>query len=309
MIHHVFACKSNIGDWLSAKGIQSLIRSDVTEYLCDEPFVPSTLKRLSEVPDGELVVIGGGGLFMDYFTPFWRGILGLRHKLRYCIWGVGYCDLKAQLSRADPSLLLEIVAASSFTSVRDDLTRNYLAAGRLDPPVPCPSMAMLAPAETKERRILHVSHYDLVGEEGYNSMTPIIRQFASESSRGYREIDNHIPDGSETALLGCLDLYRNAEIVVTSRLHGCIIGLAMGCKILAVSGDRKIESFMAAAGLSDWVCDTRDMSVIRQRLLMIESQQTPLEFLDRARRANVAIADRILALSGHSFAADHGATA
>ena len=40
MIHHVFANRSNIGDWLAARRIQHLLRPlTVKEHLCDEPFV------------------------------------------------------------------------------------------------------------------------------------------------------------------------------------------------------------------------------------------------------------------------------
>ena len=42
-VYHVFANRSNAGDWLSARGIQSLLGPvSVTELLCDEPFVPET---------------------------------------------------------------------------------------------------------------------------------------------------------------------------------------------------------------------------------------------------------------------------
>ena len=44
MIHHVFANRSNIGDWLSAIGIQSLLGDiPVCEHLADAPCVPETL--------------------------------------------------------------------------------------------------------------------------------------------------------------------------------------------------------------------------------------------------------------------------
>ena len=49
MIHHVYANQSNVGDWLSARGIQSLLAPlTVTEHLCDEPFVPETLRKLAK---------------------------------------------------------------------------------------------------------------------------------------------------------------------------------------------------------------------------------------------------------------------
>src|SRR5688500_18355984 len=98
MIHHVYANRSNIGDWLSALGIQSLLGSrPVIEHLCDEPFVAETLAALSACTADDLIVIGGGGLFMDYFTPFWEGFRQIADKVPFCIWGTGYCDLKREI--------------------------------------------------------------------------------------------------------------------------------------------------------------------------------------------------------------------
>ena len=49
MITHVFANRSNVGDWLSAQGIQSLLApTPVRELLCDDPFVPDTLAALAD---------------------------------------------------------------------------------------------------------------------------------------------------------------------------------------------------------------------------------------------------------------------
>ena len=83
MIHHVFANRSNIGDWLSAIGIQALLAPcKVTEHLCDQPFVAGTLGELSTAGEGDLIVIGGGGLFMDYFEPKvddYNGLLSYNH--------------------------------------------------------------------------------------------------------------------------------------------------------------------------------------------------------------------------------------
>ena len=102
MIHHVFANRSNIGDWLSALGIQSLLAPhEVVEHLCDEPFVPDTLAALAETTADDLIVIGGGGLFMDYFTSFWAGLLEIAPRAPVCIWGVGYCDIKAEPSHQE----------------------------------------------------------------------------------------------------------------------------------------------------------------------------------------------------------------
>lgn len=124
MIHHVFANRSNIGDWLSAKGIQRLLQAaPVTEHLCDEVFVAQTLDALNRLEPSDLVLIGGGGIFMDYFAPFWVGLSRLDCLPRYCIWGVGYCDLKAEPSHPPLDLVRRIVAGSELCVVRDELTR------------------------------------------------------------------------------------------------------------------------------------------------------------------------------------------
>src|SRR5689334_13341095 len=115
MIHHVFANKSNIGDWLSARGIQALLAPcAVTEHFCDGPFVPQTLERLATLSENDFIVIGGGGLFMDYFVPFWEGFRVIAKRVPFCIWGVGYCDMKRENSRPPQALLEEIVRASKL---------------------------------------------------------------------------------------------------------------------------------------------------------------------------------------------------
>ena len=59
MIHHVYANRSNAGDWLSALGIQRLLAPlPVTEHLCDEPFVEETLQE----PAREVLRIHGAAV-------------------------------------------------------------------------------------------------------------------------------------------------------------------------------------------------------------------------------------------------------
>jgi hypothetical protein len=99
--------------------------------------------------------------------------------------------------------------------------------------------------------------------------------------------------GSEQELAKNLGHYAEADLILTGRLHGCIIGLAMGRKVLAVSGDHKLESFMQAAGLSEWVLGLDDMRSLEERLRRLPQQPTPAQFLDSARRDNLALAGRV----------------
>ena len=144
MIYHIYANRSNIGDWLSAKGIQKLLSPlKITECLCDEPFVGETIKRLSQASSQDLIVIGGGGLLMDYFEPFWKKFEPIADRVPFCIWGVGACDLKDEKSLPDKSLIDRIVKKSKLCIVRDELTRTFLSTCDIPQPVQCPSVAVV----------------------------------------------------------------------------------------------------------------------------------------------------------------------
>lgn len=293
MIHHVFANRTNIGDWLSARAIQSLLgRAPVAEYLCDEPFVPETLARLRHAGPDDLIIIGGGGLFMDYFAEFWGGFAIIAERVPFAIWGVGCCDMKRQNSRLPAALLEEVVSLSRLCVVRDELTRAALPGCTLPPPVACPTMSLVAPA-APGAGLLHVDAFDNVGEANYEAMEAFGKVFAGATGRSFQSINNLIPAGSEKSLNAVLAHYRSADLILAGRLHGCIIGLAMGRKVLAVSGDHKVESFMQAAGLGEWVLDLCDVGSVPQRLRDLASQPNPTEFITRTRAQHQQIAAQL----------------
>src|SRR5258706_7547803 len=99
--------------------------------------------------------------------------------------------------------------------------------------------------------------------------------------------------GDERALADTVDQYAAADLVVSSRLHGCIIGLAMGCKVLAVSFDRKVNAFMEAAGLKEWVCEPTDLPSLDERLAALPGQTWPRQFIKSAIERNKGVAQRI----------------
>lgn len=295
MIHHVYANRSNAGDWLSAQGIQSLLAPQpVEEHLCDAPFVPETLAALSQATPNDFIVIGGGGLFMDYFLPFWEGFRSIAARVPFCIWGVGFCDSKTRSTRLSLDLLEEIVSRSRLCVVRDELTRRLLSSCPLPPPVPCPTLlAVPSASDPTESSFLHVDHYDVVGSKVYETMVTLAQQFAQRTGRSYRQTNNLITAGSRSALAQVLNRYASADLVLSSRLHGCILALATGRRVLAVSGDRKVESFMAAAGLSDWVCDLNAIDRLEERLDALRAQVVPRAFVDAAREQNRAVGSRV----------------
>jgi polysaccharide pyruvyl transferase WcaK-like protein len=295
LIYHVFANKSNVGDWLSARGIQrALSGQSVVEYFCDEPFVEKTLEALTRVSGDDLVIIGGGGLFMDYFTPFWEGFSRISGCLPYGIWGAGLCDLKRTPSRPAVGLLTEIVQNSQFCWVRDQLTRDYLV--HCDPPEPigCPSLLELTPATEPAWSVLHVDNYTTAGADVYDAMEEFVSKWARQTCRPLLRTNNRIEPGSLDNLNRTLELYRQADVILSSALHGCIIGVALGRKVIAVSGDRKIESFMESAGLGEWVCDQAEVDRLPELFSVVAEQPSRESFLSGARQKNFDLARRVL---------------
>ena len=94
---------------------------------------------------------------MDYFIPFWEAFRPLADRIPFCIWGVGYCDIKHEPSLPPDYLIKEIIAKSKLTIVRDELTRTYLRDLELLAPVPCPSINFVDPVHEKGKDIFACS--------------------------------------------------------------------------------------------------------------------------------------------------------
>ena len=297
MIHHVFANKSNIGDWLSAMGIQSLLADKkITDHLCDEPFVEGTIATLKHATPSDAILIGGGGLFMDYFAPFWRGLAEIDPRVPLFIWGVGYCDLKDEPSRPPLDLLGPIIDRAVMCAVRDDLTRRLLERPSLPEPAGCPSLCVIAPRSGEKFGLLHVDNYTTVGVAAYDAMTAVGEAFAASTGRPYRTTNNRIRDGSAREMDGLLMRYAKSDLVLSSALHGCIIGVGMGKKVLAVSGDYKIEQFMQLVGLREWVLtqqEALDANFLKRRLEDLTQQTIAPDALDDLRRRQQAIGRQV----------------
>jgi hypothetical protein len=233
---------------------------------------------------------------MDYFAPFWEGFRDVAARVPFAIWGVGCCDMKRHPTHPSFRLVSEIVRLSRLCVVRDELTRGWLGGCEIPPPVVCPTLVAVPSMVGQQPRLLHVDHYDNVGQEIYERMVAVAETFAERTGRSYRQTNNLIPAGHNGALQKTLDLYASADLVLTSRLHGCIIALAMGRRVLVVSGDLKVESFMDAAGLGDWVCDLDEMDSLPARLESLHRQVLPSDFIELGRRRNRDVADQVRAL-------------
>lgn len=300
-IHHVFANRSNAGDWLSAKGIQLLLGDvAVDEHLCDEPFVEQSLARLAALAPSDVVVVGGGGLLMDYFTPFWDGLVEIRARL--CLWGVGVVDIKREPSLPPRDVLRRVRQRAEVIVVRDGHTADLLGGGPDIGVAPCPSVVAVPKARRGSLGLLHVANMTTVGEQEYETMRAVGQRWAAATGRVYRETNNrHSAD--ERGLEAVLALYRSSDIVLSSALHGCLIAAAMGRPVVAVSGDRKIDEMMAQFCLNEWLLSQEEIGHIEERLTdALAHQPPPVAALERARVDGEAVAARVRTLEASSLA-------
>ena len=287
MIYHIYANQSNIGDWLSAQGIQSTFRGlPVKHYFCDTPFVQETAAALSEADERDFIIIGGGGLFMDYFAPFWKSFLPISRRVPFCIWGAGCCDVKRKTSRIQSDLLNEILPRSEFCIVRDELSRSALPQIELPPPVPCPAFLAVDTQDAVGKRVLNVVHPDIVSGPLSTRIKDLCRGFAERTGREFSQTNNWIEPGDLNSLNKVVSLYASSDLVVTSRLHGCIIALALGRKLIALSGDHKVEAFMQVAHLQKWVLDLSDVESLPEKLDRLHEQILPVSFIASTREKN-----------------------
>lgn len=297
MIYHIYANQTNIGDWVSAKGIQSVfVGLELEEHFCDGPWIEQSLAVIANAGPRDLVIIGGGGLLMNYFDNFWTGLAEFDVLPPLVIWGPGVCDLKQEASVGLVPAIRKVFEQARHVSVRDHSTRELVGMDLTPEPLICPSVLAIAPEPITRRGVLHVDNYNAVGGEIFEFMNETCRAFASQTDRPFARTNNRIDRGSADQLVTCLDNYRAADVIVSSGLHGCIIGAAMGRKVVAVSGDYKVDGFMQAVGLEDWCLDYRDAKRLPERLDQIDQQPSVADRMEQVRAANRTFGQTVRAL-------------
>lgn len=303
MIHHVYANRSNIGDWHAARSIHRLLGTSVQELLCDAPYLRTTLARLGSVDPHDVVVVGAGGLLMDYFADFWEGFLRLPVVAPLVLWGVGCCSVKHAPSSLDPALVRRIVDRADVVAVRDELTVDALPDDDRVRLVPCPSLAFdLERPTSSPPALLHATHGYTIGADVLAEVCSQAQTFAEAAGLRYAETDHRIVPDDTAALDRGVAALASAEIIVSSRLHGCLLGFAARRPVIAVSGDAKVDSFMRWAGLEEWLIDATDGTEVvglGDRLARIDRypvRNAADAAVDTARRTNLQVADAVRTL-------------
>jgi hypothetical protein len=246
VVGYVFADPTNSGDYASHLGIKLLAKTKGIDIFCHQ-----AAKRLSSPPSSigtwSGLIIGGGGLLQPVFETFWQEILDT--GIPFAIFGVGENTLGELRPIFNRDLLRDIAARALAIHVRDNRTYDAFTSCGAGGDVTiglCPSANLLQTfRDTKFRKsqnkLLHVVHPSdirLAGKE-LPQVKAQIRCLATRLSLVYVETDNLA--GFNKAIV---KKYQSADIVISSRLHGCIFSHSLGQRFIAVSCDMKTQAFV-----------------------------------------------------------------
>jgi len=320
----MYANDMNVGDYLSARGIIDILGA-VDLSVAFERHRPLARRVLGSLGPGDLVIVGGGGLMKSTFDPFWQFFAAMASErgFSYVLWGVGYCDVKGEETRGEPALLRNIMDRAILAGLRDPMSLepfDDLAQCEL---VACPSIALVQainPPPGKARDIvLRVDHPDLLAKlvqprdsAPLERLNHVVHAVGGELGLPVMVTDNllagsqrWVPDrlaprvsptrlARRTTERRAMDLvaqYQRASLVVTTRLHGAILGAAAGARIVALSADRKIDEFFGLLGLEQWVAE--DESQLTAALGALHRYEHPTDALDVMVASNRDFAARV----------------
>jgi hypothetical protein len=242
---YIYANKRNVGDYISHLGVKTIVNIDGPSSFCSPAYLKQLEKYRSRNPD-VMLVIGGGGLFLDAFTEFWNLVLAT--KLKYCVVGVGITKMYGR-KEMPPHTLKNVIASASYALVRDSESINrlgsYAQSGSVMmsvcPYLNCFSRAFWNKASHNNRLLLHMVHpSDLrLAETQLDIITRNLKAIATKLGLTYAEHSNMSANHKK-----CLHGVRNARIAVSIRLHRCIMSYGMGILFLPLYCDYKMESFV-----------------------------------------------------------------
>lgn len=270
-IFHFCANHVNIGDRISADGIFSLLHerhSNIEYYrlFCDKEFVASCTQIVEQkYTNDDLIIVGGGGLLIQYFMPFWKWLARFRTgKCRYILWGLGVCenDRLKKLTDTDMEIFQTIFKYSIVTSVRDKLTHNLFNELGSIAKAGCPAHVMITKLEINNESIdshlLYVDHSDLTTKEELDHISSVLNLYGMNIGIQKTLFCNNLCHPKQPVSQYLKTYYENAKIIVTTRLHGAIIGLSLGKPVVAISKDTKLNSYFSDFGLDSYITDNID---------------------------------------------------
>lgn len=301
MLYFISANEVNIGDVLSNLGIRKLLGVQGMNLYCDRPYVERTKKVIRGAQSNDVFIIGGGGLFKAYFMPLWNEIYRNRKQLRYVLWGIGINDtkrpsLKHVLSQKlmPKTIFLKkwkgIVKNSMISSFRDENTYRYFRGMNNSFKIGCPSINFILDHKRNlpKRVLIHSCNQYLLKYTEVKTVQKITdvlannlgleKVYTNREIRGIQEVHEW------------LDRYSSAHITVSSSLHGCILALSLGSKLIAVSRDWKIEGFLQMVDLEEAICDIDE---IEKKAKNIGLQKDVSKRIEKMKKENEYFAQEV----------------
>lgn len=253
MIYYCCANNLNIGDYFSMLGVKEAIGlSGEEEFmeLRDEPFSDF----ISSLEEKDILIVGGGGLFKDYFEKYWKDIIyhKKRHNFSVYLFGVGVCDIKNKSISTviSDEFIDEIIMNSNSSFIRAPLPiQNIKVVETCCPSVLYVQKNYSSTEQSPQEKLLYVNHRGLVGKEKSNQIRGFLQTYCSNNNLIYSEVNNIAKSPDE--IRDMMDEYISSKIIVTTRLHGYIIGRSVGKRVVAISNDYKIEGFAKLIGDPD----------------------------------------------------------
>jgi len=248
-ICYIYADACNIGDRVSALGVQQLVGKRGVELFASKAGLPSTIKILNWLQinrPNTMVIVGGGGLLQECFTAFWTQLI--ESTLSFSLFGVGANEMQGKRKLLSVSILRDLAFRATAIHVRDMWTRDLLQFGQTAQVTIgiCPAVNYLVSKYScnlneSKKYLLHVQHPVDISLSGGDPkhISSILKSIAIELGLIYDETD-HIKDNLDTLAVR----YKRSRFVVSSRLHGCIFSYAFKIPFVPIISDKKTSAFI-----------------------------------------------------------------
>ncbi|MHA7816392.1 MAG: polysaccharide pyruvyl transferase family protein [Pseudohaliea sp.] len=242
---YIYANRRNIGDYLSFRGAKEIVGLNGGELYCANAWSRHMPSYLSLCRERNIVaIVGGGGLLQPAFEHFWGQLLN--SNIKFILIGIGINTMPGRAALPQ-HLVSKIARSAMWCGVRDKFTQSELGAYRVNPVRLgiCPSVnfihSMGSFSAKRSNTLLHIVHgpdLRMAGADVGKIRDNLIK-FCSASGLVYRQSDN-----MGTNYRSAVRQISSAAIVVSSRLHGCIIALATNTPFIPLICDEKMRFFL-----------------------------------------------------------------
>lgn len=249
---YIYADATNVGDYISHLGVREVFKKDGPSLYAAGSCLGETKAWLNFAGKNKnnVLIIGGGGLIQHCFEAFWETVLA--SGFPYVLYGVGACSMKGVRHPINRNLLARIASSATHIHIRDFYTKELFEGlgGKKVTLGECPATDFIRSWYQKNKVVrggkeqpvlLNVIHDFDLSQSGVDvaQYCQIVKEVCVNLGFKYSQTNN-IHKNFEMLL----KQYEEADIVISSRLHGCIIGIGMEKQVIAIDCDDKIKNYL-----------------------------------------------------------------